>query len=400
MSTQLLSRLAREMSPDALAYLPIFGADSGYHTAGDVLVNETADGVNLNTIWAEFQAMLATWNAERSALASLLTFPTTLTADAVPQSLSNSSFELASEYGVPKAARVPSDVLLLGNTFRDYDLASRMTWKFLRDSTSEQVDAIFSDMLAADNKLVNTTILKRLFDPRPEINEYGATCFGLWTGDDGITPPPYLGREFPANTTHYLPSGASVIDSQDVEAGIRAVTLKGYGRQVGSQLLLLVNPVEGEQVATWRAGEESRPKEGAEASGPIAKHDFIPSAGAPAYLLPDNVIGEVAPKEFGGLPVSGSYGPVWVIESEFVPVGYAAVVATSGANASGNVIAVRSHKNTAYQGLRLIPGNQQRYPLIESFGSRGFGVGVRHRGAAHVTQITTASTYTPPSFNW
>ncbi len=172
---------------NGIAVMPIFGAERGYNTEGDVLVNATADGVDLNAIWREQMAALAIFNEERTALARLMSYPTTQAADAVPQSLAGSSFERASEFGVPQSNRVPSDVLKLGYTFEDHDLASRYTWKFLRDSTADQVAAIFADVLAADNKLVNTTILNRLFDPAPEVNEFGATCYGLYTGDDGIT---------------------------------------------------------------------------------------------------------------------------------------------------------------------------------------------------------------------
>ena len=50
---------------------------------------------------------------------------------------------------------------------------------------------------------------------------------------------------------------------------------------------------------------------------------------------------------------------------------------------------MREHTNTAYQGLRHIPGHWHGYPLQDSFFARGFGVGTRHRGAAIVCQITT-----------
>ena len=60
----------------------------GISTLGDVLVNVTADGVDLNQIWAEIQEVLEMYNHERSAVVQLLSFPTTLVADAVPQSIS------------------------------------------------------------------------------------------------------------------------------------------------------------------------------------------------------------------------------------------------------------------------------------------------------------------------
>jgi hypothetical protein len=49
------------------------------------------------------------------------------------------------------------------------------------------------------------------------------------------------------------------------------------------------------------------------------------------------------------------------------------------------------------RGLRLLPGSSQRYPLIDSYYVRGFGTGVRHRGAAVVMQITTESEYDWPT---
>ena len=60
----------------------------GISTTGDVLVNVTADGVDLNEIWAEIADALALYNAERSAVARLLSYPTVVPADAVPQSIS------------------------------------------------------------------------------------------------------------------------------------------------------------------------------------------------------------------------------------------------------------------------------------------------------------------------
>jgi hypothetical protein len=65
---------------------PPFGAEGDIATEGDVLVNVTADGVDLNVIWAEVAAVIKAWNAERSSLTSLLAFNTTDTASAIPQS--------------------------------------------------------------------------------------------------------------------------------------------------------------------------------------------------------------------------------------------------------------------------------------------------------------------------
>ena len=126
--------------------LPPFGGEGGIATEGDVLVNVTADGVDLNVIWAEVAAVIKAWNAERSALTSLLAFNTTNTADAIPQSRSADSFEEASEYGEPQAMRPPSEYALMGYTFKDYDKASRWTRFFLSlDSPTNRLIARVSE---------------------------------------------------------------------------------------------------------------------------------------------------------------------------------------------------------------------------------------------------------------
>jgi hypothetical protein len=43
------------------------GGKGGVSTAGDVLVNQTSDGVNLQDVWSEIQEVLDLWNKERMA---------------------------------------------------------------------------------------------------------------------------------------------------------------------------------------------------------------------------------------------------------------------------------------------------------------------------------------------
>lgn len=371
----------------SLLLLPPFGAEGGYATEGDVLVNTTADGVSLEVIWAEVAAVVKAWNAERSALTSLLAFNTTNTADAIPQSRSTDSFDLASELGEPTALRPPSNYHLMGYRFDDYDKASRWTWKFLRDSTAEQVRAITNYALEADNKLTTGTILQRLFDPTQGENEWSHPVYGLYNGDS-MVPPAYLGKEFQAAHQHYLVSGSDTIDSGDLETATRMVAEHGFGSEPNSRLLALMNPAQAEVVASFKAGEQNAPDI-------IAKYDYIPSQGAPAYLQPENIVGQVAPESYNGLKVQGSYGPVWIIQSDFIPEDYFTVVATYGANSSDNAIGFREHPQRQYQGLRTIPGLGP-YPLTDAFFQRSFGVGVRRRGQACVTQIKATGTYDVP----
>jgi hypothetical protein len=206
-----------------------------------------------------------------------------------------------------------------------------------------------------------------------------------------MVPPPYLGRTFPGTTTHYLTSQSTQIDSSDVENMIWLLRIKGYGVMPGNQYLILANPDDGEKMKVWKAGVSYR------SDGPIPQFDFIPSALMPAWISMENIHGDIPPADYNGIKVWGSYGNGLLIESNFIPSGYVCVVASGGLDSDTNPIAVREHKNPAYQGLRHIPGHWQNYPLIESFFARGFGVGTRNRGAAVVCQVTASETYTPPA---
>ncbi|WP_245206777.1 hypothetical protein [Rhodococcus erythropolis] len=205
------------------------GADSGYSTEGDVLVNQTADGIDLNSIWNQAATAMALYNRERSALASLISYPTTAIGDAIPQQIATENFEEASEFGEPQGMHSNPDALILGYDFKDFDRASRMTWKFLRAASAEQVQASINSALEADNRKVTGTLLRRLFDPVQGLNEHGHRAFGLWNGSDGMAPPPHAGKEFPVSNSHYLASGNAVLDPGDLVDGINQVRSKGFG---------------------------------------------------------------------------------------------------------------------------------------------------------------------------
>src|SRR5262245_13622103 len=105
---------------------------------------------------------------------------------------------------------------------------------------------------------------------------------------------------------------------------------------------------------------------------------------------------QLGTRSYNGLQVWGSYASALLIQSPFVPKGYVAVVASGGPDSDNNPVGMRQHSNPSYQGLRHIPGHWAGYPLQDSFFARGFGVGVRHRGAAVVTQIKVAGGYVSP----
>ena len=137
-------------------------------------------------------------------------------------------------------------------------------------------------------------------------------------------------------------------------------------------------------ISAWRAGIEY-------GGNSTPKWDFIPSSIQPAFMTIEHVVGAIPPPEYNGLKVQGAYGDAWFIETNYMPPGYVIAVATGGPESDMNPVGFRQHVNPAYQNLRHIPGPGP-YPLQEGFYARGFGVGVRHRGAAAAMQITTNAT--------
>jgi len=147
----------------------------------------------------------------------------------------------------------------------------------------------------------------------------------------------------------------------------------------------------------WRQGLESRPKEGTETEGPISEYSFIPAIDQPPWITSDGMlVGTQAPGDVWGIKVWGTWGPVSLIQSDYVPPGYSALITTYGPNSPYNPIGFRQHFNSDYHGLRHLPG-EGPFPLVSSFHQRSFGVGVRHRGACVAIQVATSSTYTAPT---
>ena len=343
-------------------------ANYGITHSGDLLVSRLRDGTDLNEIWEDAVAALAEFNKNRLSIVSLLSYSTTNAADAVYQNLTVPSFEEASEFGVSKSIAPPAEVLLCGFTRKDWDLRTEFTRFFLREADRRQVDAIINTAMASDNQLLTGSVLRRLFDPTEKRNEFGHRVFGLWNGTDGLAPPDHLGQSFDTTVSHYLASGNATLDSLDIEDAVQAIQDKGYGSpENGSHIIVFANPQEAKIIQSWRAGKESRP------GGPVSSWDFIPSKASFPYLTDQQIVGELAPQDYGGLAVLGSFGPTWLVSSHFIPKNYVAVVASSGPNSDNNPVGVRIHELPEHQGLKLIPGNHQCLPLASIFRAAWLG---------------------------
>lgn len=376
-----------------LMFRDITGADRGFHASADVLT-QTADGVNLNTLWDEFQAALTVSNQNRNLIARLFTYDTTRATDTLSLPGTSADFEVASEFGVPQAQRVAPDGYLVGFPLEWYDTATRFTRKFLRDATAEEVRAVHQAVLEGDNRLLFKFTLSALTSKttsanRP-VNEIGVPIYSLYGGSADDQPPSFAGRSFSAGHDHYLVSGAATIDGGDLRDLTEHIQHHGHGLpSQGERVVIMVNPTEGAAIRGFRRSPADLMTD---------PFDFIPSVTAPAYLTDETIVGDQPPASFNGIPIIGSYGDAWIFESYYIPAGYVLALGTAGPNSGRNPLAFRQHAKAESQGLLMLPGENSsvNYPLINTYYERGFGVGVRNRGAAAVMQIKASGSYVDP----
>lgn len=369
----------------------VAGGARGYHTGGDV-ITQTADGRNLNDIWAEFQQTLNIRNTERNNLVNFLTYGVTDPVVTVPQFGNGENFEEASEFGEPVAMRPTAGYFQMGFSFKWYDTATRFTWQFLADATAEQVEAVNAQVLEADNRLMFNEIMRTLFSKANRTATIQGNAYNVYAlyNADGTVPPPYKSYTFDGTHTHYLASGAATVVSGDLDDMYEHLYHHGFSADQGVDLVLMVNKVEGDVIRQFRSA----------ANGGTALYDFIPAQGAPSFLLPQNFVVPGSPARpantLRGMKVIGSYGEFTVVQEDYIPAGYMIAFGTGGRDSLTNPIGIREHANPNLRGLRLVKGRQPDYPLQDAFYQRGFGTGIRQRGGAVVMKVT-AGTYAAPT---
>lgn len=367
---------------------PIQGFEQGTNERADILT-QAADGSNLDELWTEIQQVLSTWNSQRDGLISRLTYNVTSPIDIVGVP-SGVDFEEASEYGQPKGGRGYAS-FNRGYTFKFYDLAFRYTWMFLSEASGAQIRNQANMALEADNRMLFNSVMKTFFNPS---NLAGVadqnipiTVYKFYNGD-GEVPPPYKNNTFTGTHSHYSTTqtlgGAATLTPATLDALETDFIKHGWSTANGTQLLLMVNRQEGMVMRSWRV-----------ASG--GRYDFIPSEGyGGGVLMPAN--SGIVARPGGTVPGEiGTYGPFHIIEEEYVPPGYIALIGSGGPDNLNNPVGIREHSNPAYRGLKLIPGQRSDYPLTDSFYRRGFGTGVRQRGAGYIVQVTSSANYTVPA---
>lgn len=366
----------------------IRGFEEGYNEVED-LITQTADGFPLNGMWEEFQKVIRIWNAQRDALTNLLTFNVTAPIEGVRYPIEQ-DFEEASEFGEPVGIRL-GPAIRHGYPFKWYDLAIRYTWQFLADVTQAQLVALNNTALEADNRLLFTKVLTRLFSNVTSVADIAGDAvnvYGFYNGDTQV-PPKWKTTTFSTGHQHYMASGAASLVSEDLDDLIGNITEHGYSQLRGYKILVLVNEQEADVIRTFSTADGD-------------KFSFIPSnVGMGGIILPQNggIVGAPSMQQFPGLITIGSYGSALIIQEDYVPAGYLVAVATQGEDNIGNPIGIRQHETASLQGLKLVKGRTPDYPLIDSFYVHGFGTGVRHRGAGAVMQVTAGSYAIPTEYD-
>jgi hypothetical protein len=369
---------------------------AGINAKGDLLTR-TKDGRDLNSLWADYQAVLEAYNAQRSALVGFLTYPQTEPVEEVPIVSTGGKFEKASQFGRPVGIRTGVGHYSMGFPFDWYDKAAEFTWQFLASATSQQVDSIQNAVIEADSITLFNAVMKTVFDPTNKsanINQNAYNVYTFWN-NDGVVPPPYRSNTFAGTHTHFFTTNGATLEATDLDDLIEKVTEHGYTKTLGYRIVVMINKAQSPTIRAFKSAAMN----GGVVDATHGDWDFIPSLGTNAMLLPQNqlLLGNQVGNTLEGFTVIGSYGDALVVEEDYIPAAYLLCFATGGIENLANPLGMRQHENPELQGMRLVKGPQPDYPLIDSYYIRGFGLGVRHRGAAAVLQVVVGTTYTAPT---
>lgn len=385
----------------SLGILPgVFGGANrlGTHASGDV-VTQTADGTDLNQIWTDFQTLLNEVNAERQALIDFLTFSVGSPTETVTQPGQGVDFEEASEYGEPVGSRIQPSYFQMGYTFKWYDLAARYTWQYLADATTQMVDSVANASVEAYYRLLLTNVLRTAFNPTNLTATIRGNNYNVYKfyNADGTVPPTYKNNTFNGTHTHYKTTGSASLEAQDLDVMvIDDFASHGYDQLGGYEIVAVVHTTVGNAIRNFRSAVNTAQAVG----GNYGRYDFIPAQGQPGQIIPatTQVIGAQQPANtLRGLDVIGRYGPILIVQDDYMPSTHVLTFATGGRDNLNNPVGLRQHANSNLRGLRLVKGRNPDYPLVDSFWAVGFGTGVRHRGGGIVLELSANASYTAPA---
>lgn len=371
----------------------------GYHVAGDV-VTRTADGQDLNAVWTTMLDLLNAVNGGRQALIQFLTFPVTNNVELVAQPGEGVDFEDASEFGEPTGSRLVPSYFNMGYTFKWYDLAARYTWQYLADATEAMVNSVANAAVEAYWRKLLTEVLKTAFNPTNLSATINGNAYNVYKfyNADGVVPPTYKQNTFAGSHTHYKTTGTNgVVEATDLDTMvIDDYASHGYSAENGYTLVAMVHSTVGNSIRNFRSAVNTAQAVG----GNYGRYDFIPAQGQPGQIIPatTQVIGasQVAPT-LNGLTVIGTYGPLTIVQDDWLPATHIMTFATGGPENLLNPVGLREHAQPGLRGLRLVKGRNADYPLIDSFWATGFGTGIRQRGGGIMLELSANASYTVPA---
>jgi hypothetical protein len=378
--------LIQWLMDDSAQSLDVFGRENGYNERADVI--RAADGTDLNDFWNEVNRTIAMRNADRTSILDRIV----TRVDGVSEEITTPSeveFEEASEFGQPMSVKGGAARFFRGFDFKFWDLAIRYTWMYIAEADLAQLRLNHNLALEADVKLRFQKLMTRLFNP---LNSNGfteknepVTVYAAYNGD-GEVPPKYNHETFTGSHNHYLVSGGATVTPANLATLETSLGEHGYNLANGYELILWVNKQEAAVIRTFKAGTNG------------SAYDFVanPSLYNGKIWVPNN--GQYVGGPQGTVKGEiGTWGPFHVVEEGYIPAGYMVAIATNGPDRLGNPVGFREHKNPDYRGLKIIPGQRSQYPLVDSFYRRGFGTGIRHRGALAIMQVKASGTYQTPA---
>jgi hypothetical protein len=307
--------------------------------------------------------------------------------------IAGAEFEEASEYGQPQGVRLGSP-WNMGYDLKYFDLGQRFTWRFLGRAPANEIRALNNAAIEADQRLVAKTILNRIFDNTNtavtlEATGTVTTAYPFYNGDVTAlpaAPPDWKTYSFATTHTHYGVSAGSTVASADLNTMYEHVYHHGFG-QGDPEWLVLCNRQEAKKIRTFRVTSSDM-------------YDFIPAATDAAATFLGVLVGSLPRADAGDPDVFpgfiGSYGPIDIIEEDYMPAGWMILLVSGGKFALNNPVGLREHDHPALRGLKIISAFE-RYPLREAFYHHALGAGIRYGGAGYVMKVTGSGGYTIPT---
>lgn len=336
----------------------------------------TLDGQSYNEIWANMQAQLAAFNINADILTALFSFPTFKSQERIGVPTSG-GFERATELGRP--SKVRTTYVYRGFPLVHYDIGEGYSQEFLDGSVGAEIAAIQAQILNWWVDLRKELVLEAIMTAANGADENGTQVIRRLYNADGEVPPKFKRWTHDGTHTHYLPSSGSTFVTADLAVLEEHLVHHGFGTSEGGGVLFL--HAHRTDLGVIRGFS-----------------DFVPAESGDRPVVVDGQV--IGPTRIGltGFPAQGYVGKLTIVENNDIPAGYLLAHASLGAFNRRNVVGLRSHENPSARGLRLVEGNRQNYPLIDSVYDGYMGTGVAQRGAAVVMEQGT-DPYTTPTFD-